>query len=189
MFLWEFFRAFVRSGTDVGREGLACNLCSSSSQRCSMGLRSGLCAGQIFNTKLIQPFLYGPCFVHSHAGIEPSPNCSHKVRSIALSKMCADALRFLFTRNKGPSPNPEKQPHTSMPPPPQLGHCQSPVAACFTPRHLTLAIVPGDVKLACSCSAVETHSIKLTVIVLILTLSPPAFFFFFFKVASHRLHF
>uniref|UniRef100_A0A3P8S0T8 Uncharacterized protein n=1 Tax=Amphiprion percula TaxID=161767 RepID=A0A3P8S0T8_AMPPE len=38
--------SFVRSHTDVGPEGLALSLCSNSSQRCSMGLRSGLCAGQ-----------------------------------------------------------------------------------------------------------------------------------------------
>ena len=38
--------AFVRSGTDIGREGLARSLRSNSSQRCSIGLRSGLCAGQ-----------------------------------------------------------------------------------------------------------------------------------------------
>ena len=38
--------AFVRSGTDVGQEGLTHSLSSNSSQRCSIGLRSGLCAGQ-----------------------------------------------------------------------------------------------------------------------------------------------
>uniref|UniRef100_A0A667X151 Doublecortin domain-containing protein n=1 Tax=Myripristis murdjan TaxID=586833 RepID=A0A667X151_9TELE len=38
--------AFVRSNTDVGQEGLARSLRSNSSQRCSLGLRSGLCAGQ-----------------------------------------------------------------------------------------------------------------------------------------------
>jgi hypothetical protein len=39
-------RALVRSGTDVGLLGLAHSWRSNSSQRCSMGLRSGLCAGQ-----------------------------------------------------------------------------------------------------------------------------------------------
>ena len=34
------------SHTDVGPEGLALSLRSDSSQRCSIGLRSGLCAGQ-----------------------------------------------------------------------------------------------------------------------------------------------
>jgi len=38
--------AFVRSGTDVGWKGLACSLCSNSSQRYSIGLRSGLCESQ-----------------------------------------------------------------------------------------------------------------------------------------------
>ena len=39
-------RALVRSDTDVGRLGLARSRRSDSSQRCSMGLRSGLVAGQ-----------------------------------------------------------------------------------------------------------------------------------------------
>ena len=39
-------RALVRSDTDVGRLGLARSRRSSLSQRCTMGLRSGLCAGQ-----------------------------------------------------------------------------------------------------------------------------------------------
>ena len=39
-------RAFLRSGTDVAQLGLARSQCSNSSQRCWMGLRSGLCAGQ-----------------------------------------------------------------------------------------------------------------------------------------------
>ena len=39
-------RALVRSGTDVGQLGLVRSRHSNSSQRCSMGLRSGLCRGQ-----------------------------------------------------------------------------------------------------------------------------------------------
>ncbi len=39
-------RALVRSGNDVERESLACNLCVSSSQRRLMGLSSELCAAQ-----------------------------------------------------------------------------------------------------------------------------------------------
>uniref|UniRef100_A0A8C7Q7A6 ATP-binding cassette, sub-family A (ABC1), member 4a n=1 Tax=Oncorhynchus mykiss TaxID=8022 RepID=A0A8C7Q7A6_ONCMY len=39
-------RALVRSGTDVGKLSLARSRRSNSSQRLSMGLRSGLCAGQ-----------------------------------------------------------------------------------------------------------------------------------------------
>ena len=46
-------RALVRSGTDVVRLGLACSQRSNSSQRFSMGLRVGLCAGQSSSTTLI----------------------------------------------------------------------------------------------------------------------------------------
>jgi len=47
MCLWDFFdhssrRAFVRSGTDVGREGLSHSHCFNSSQRCSIELSLGL---------------------------------------------------------------------------------------------------------------------------------------------------
>lgn len=38
-----FSPRFLRSGNDFGREGLARSLHYSSSQRCPMGLRSGLC--------------------------------------------------------------------------------------------------------------------------------------------------
>uniref|UniRef100_A0AAZ3R1L6 ZZ-type domain-containing protein n=1 Tax=Oncorhynchus tshawytscha TaxID=74940 RepID=A0AAZ3R1L6_ONCTS len=44
--LYTHTLSLVRSGTDVGRLGLARSRHSNSSQRCSMGLRSGLCAGQ-----------------------------------------------------------------------------------------------------------------------------------------------
>ncbi len=65
-----------------------------------------------------------------------SPNYSQKVRSIAFSKMSwyAEALRF-------------------------RQYC--PVVASFTPLHLMFGIVLGDVRLASSCSAMETHSMKL----------------------------
>ena len=39
-------RALARVGTDIGELGLAHNRLSNSSQKCSMGLRSGLCVGQ-----------------------------------------------------------------------------------------------------------------------------------------------
>ena len=39
---------------------------------------------------------------------------------------------------------------------------QSPVAVCFTPLQLTLCIALGDVRLGCSCSAMETQSMKLS---------------------------
>ena len=127
--------AFVRSGTDVGREGLARSLRSNSSQRCSIGLRSGLCAGQSSSSTpnlLIHVFMDLALCTGAQScwnRKRPSPNCSHKVGSMKLSKMSwyAEALRVPFTGTKGPSPTPEKQPHTIIPPPPNftLGTMQS----------------------------------------------------------------
>ncbi|XP_051526065.1 uncharacterized protein LOC127424703 [Myxocyprinus asiaticus] len=120
--------AFVRSDTDVGREGLARSLHSNSSQRCSIGLRSGLCAGQSSSStpnSLIHVFMdlalcTGAQSCWNRKG--PSPNCSHNVGSMELSKISwyAEAFRVPFTGTKGPSPAPEKQPHTIIPPPPNL---------------------------------------------------------------------
>ena len=45
---------------------------------------------------------------------------------------------------------------------------QSPMAASFTPLQPTLVIVHGDLRLVCSCSAMETHILKLPTIVLTL---------------------
>ena len=121
--------AFVRSDTDVGREGLARSLRSNSSQRCSIGLRSGLCAGQSSSStpnSLIHVFMdlalcTGAQSCWNRKGPN-SPNCSHKVGSMKLSKISwsAEALRVPFTGTKGPSPTPEKQPHTIIPPPPNF---------------------------------------------------------------------
>lgn len=71
--LWGIFahssrRAFVRSDTVVGGDDLAHCLSSSSSLRCSVGLRSGLCAGLTFMD-------FGP----SRNRKGPSPNCAYKV--------------------------------------------------------------------------------------------------------------
>ena len=59
----------------------------------------------------------------------PSPNYFHKVGSMKLSKISwyAEAFRVPLTGTKGPSPAPEKQPHTIIPPPPNftLGTMQS----------------------------------------------------------------
>ncbi|XP_051528965.1 uncharacterized protein LOC127426291 [Myxocyprinus asiaticus] len=120
--------AFVRSDTDVGREGLARSLRSNSSQRCSIGLRSGLCAGQSSSStpnSLIHVFMdlalcTGAQSCWNRKG--PSPNCSHKVGSMELSKISwyAEAFRVPFTGTKGPSPAPEKQPHTIIPSPPNF---------------------------------------------------------------------
>ncbi|XP_058230352.1 uncharacterized protein LOC131343021 isoform X2 [Hemibagrus wyckioides] len=126
---------FVRSHTDFGREGLALSLRSNSSQRCSIGLRSGLCAGQSSSStpdSVIHVFMdlalcTGAQSCWKRKG--PAPNCSHNVGSMELSKMSwyAEAFRVPFTGTKGPSPAPEKQPHTIIPPPPNftLGTMQS----------------------------------------------------------------
>ncbi|KAG7317169.1 hypothetical protein KOW79_019467 [Hemibagrus wyckioides] len=96
---------------------MACSLCSNSSQRCSIGLRSGLCAGQSSSStpnSLIHDFMdlalcTGVQSCWNRKG--SSPNSSHKVWSRKLSKMSwyAEALRVPFTGTKGPSPTPEKQ--------------------------------------------------------------------------------
>ena len=114
----SFCRAFIRSGTDVGQEDLARNFRSSSSQRCSMGLRSGLCAGQSSSSTpnssnyvfIVLALCTGVQSCWNRKG--PFPNSCHMVGSIALSKMywCAEPLRLPFTGDKKPSLNPEKQP-------------------------------------------------------------------------------
>lgn len=43
-FVYKATRALVRSDTSAGRDDLGCGRHSISSQRCSAGLRSGLCA-------------------------------------------------------------------------------------------------------------------------------------------------
>lgn len=60
-------KAFVRSGTDVGRESLEHSQCWSWSQMSVLALRSRLCVGHLssFNPTLSNPCIYGPCFVHS----------------------------------------------------------------------------------------------------------------------------
>ena len=83
--------AFVRSHTDVGQEGLALSLRCNSPQRCSIGLRSGLCAGQSSSStpnSLIHTDLAlctGAQLCWNRKG--PSPNCSHKVGSVELSNI------------------------------------------------------------------------------------------------------
>lgn len=59
--------AFVASDTGVGWEGLTYSLHSNGAQRCSVGLRSGLCGGQSSSftpNSFIHnhPCLYGTCF-------------------------------------------------------------------------------------------------------------------------------
>ena len=85
--------AFVRSHTDVGREGLALSLHSNSSQRCSIGLRSGLCAGQSSSStpnSLIHVFMDPALFTGAQSCWNrkgPSQNCFHKVGSMELSNI------------------------------------------------------------------------------------------------------
>jgi hypothetical protein len=111
-------KRIVRSGTDVGLLGLACSRHSNSSQRCSMGLRSGLGAGQSSSFTPISTnhfcmdlaLFTGVLSFWNRKG--PSLNCCHKVGTTESSRMSLYdvALRFPFTGNKGPSPNHEKQP-------------------------------------------------------------------------------
>ena len=116
--LWECVdhssrSAFVRSHADVGREGLALSLRSNSSQRCSIGLSSGLCAGQSSSStpnSLIHVFMdlalcTGAQSCWNRKG--PSPNCSHKVGSMELSKISwyDEAFRVPFTGTNAPQPS------------------------------------------------------------------------------------
>ncbi len=72
-------RAFVRSGTDVGREGLTRNLRSNSSQRFSVRLKSRLCAGRSSSsTPYSSDLVFTVCTSlsaqgHSHAGTAKGP--------------------------------------------------------------------------------------------------------------------
>ena len=94
----------------------------------SIGLRSGLCAGQSSS--------YTPdSLIHVFMGLalctgaqscwnrkESSPNCTHKVGRMELSNISwyAEAFRVPFTGTEGPIQAPEKQPHTIILPPPNF---------------------------------------------------------------------
>lgn len=90
---------------------------------CFVGLRSVLCAGQSISSTpnlLIDVFIdLALCSgVQSYWNEKsPSPNSSHKVGDMKLSKISwyAEILRVTFTGTKGPSLNPEEQPHTIIP--------------------------------------------------------------------------
>ncbi|KAI4878505.1 hypothetical protein NFI96_029732 [Prochilodus magdalenae] len=127
----------VRSDTDVGREGLALSLHSNPSQRCSIGWRSGLCAGRSSSStpdSLIHVFMElalctGVRSCWNRKG--PSPNCPHNVRRMEWSRVSwsAEAFRVPLTGTKGRSLTPEHPPppHTIIPPPPNspLGTVQA----------------------------------------------------------------
>ena len=114
----------MRSHTDVGQKDLALSLRSNSFQRCSVGLRSGLCTGQSSQDLALCTGAQS-CWNRKR----PSLNCSHKVGSVELSNISwyAEVFRVPFTGTNGPSLAPEKQPHTIIPPPPNftLGTMQS----------------------------------------------------------------
>ena len=110
-------RALVRSGTDVGRLGLARSQRSNSSQMCLIGLRAGLCAGQSSSFTQISTNHFcmnltlcsGALSCWNRKG--SSPNCCHKIGRTELSRMSlyAVVLRLPFTGTKAPIPNHEKQ--------------------------------------------------------------------------------
>lgn len=126
-----FSPRFLRSGNDFGREGLARSLYYSSSQRCPMGLRSGLCVSMSSSSTTNHIFMdLGLC-----AGAQTfqkrkqnSPNCSHNVRIRALSKLSwyAEAVRFSLEASDLAQPISHRY-HTIIAPPPNftLGIMQS----------------------------------------------------------------
>ncbi|KAK3526022.1 hypothetical protein QTP70_012787 [Hemibagrus guttatus] len=86
--------AFVRSGTDVGREGQARSLRSNSSQRCSMGLRTGLCAGQSSSStpnSLIHVFMDLALVTAKVSSVScPSGQFAFKIRCVSCHPTCAE---------------------------------------------------------------------------------------------------
>ena len=120
--------SLVRSQTDVGQEGLALSLRSTSSQRFSIGLRSSSSTpDSLIHVFIDLALCTGARSCWSRKG--PSPNCSHTVGSMELSNILwyTEAFRLPFTGTMGPSPAPEKQAHTIIPPLPNftLGTVQS----------------------------------------------------------------
>lgn len=164
--------ALVRSHTDVGREGLALSLCSNSSQRCSIGFRSGLCAGQSSSStpdSIIHVFMdlalcTGAQSCWKRKG--PAPNCSHKVGSMELSKMFwyPEAFKVPFTGSKGPSPTPEKQPHTIIPPSPNftLGTMQSEMYR--SPGNLRTQTRPSDCQMEKRSSSLQRTRLHCSIV-------------------------
>ena len=109
---WDLLPFSHKSISDVGRLGLARSLRSNSSQRCSMVLRSGLCAGPSSSSTptstnhscMDLALCTGALSCWNRKG--PSPNCYHRVGNTESSRMslCAVALRLPFTGTKGPTP-------------------------------------------------------------------------------------
>ena len=117
---------FERSRTDVGHEGLVLSLRSNSSQRCSIWLRSGLCPGQSSSStpnSVLHVFVdLLHALVHSH--VRTGRGHPQTVPTELGAWNCPTSLgmlmhsEFLSKGTKGPSPAPEKQPRTIIPPPP-----------------------------------------------------------------------
>ena len=100
-------RALVRSGTDVGRLGLARSRRSNSSQNCSMGLRSELCAGQPSFSILISTnhgdlrLVCGCSAMETHFMKLPTNSYCVDVASrgsLALGSECCKQGQTIFTR-------------------------------------------------------------------------------------------
>ena len=114
---WPFFQKHICEVTHWCWTGRPLSLSSNSSQRCSIRLRSGLCAGQSSSSTpnpLIHVFMHLALCTDAQSCWNwkgPSPNCSHKVGSRELSNIswCAEAFRVPFTVSKGPSLAPGKK--------------------------------------------------------------------------------
>ena len=81
-------RALVKSGTDVGRLGLARSRYSNYSQRYSIGLKSGLCAGQASSSTKISTNHFCMDLALCMEALScwsrkgSYPNCCHKLRGL-----------------------------------------------------------------------------------------------------------
>ena len=163
--------AFVRSHTDVGRDGPALSLHSNSSQRCST------CTVMLEQEGAI-PKLFPQSWEH---GIVQHLLVCWSIQSSFHWKYGAKSSSWKTTpHHNRPSTkhytwhNAVRQvPFSWQPPNPDSsiglpdGEAQfvtpenespllkNPVAACFTPLHLTFCIALADVWLGCSCSAME----------------------------------
>ena len=117
----------MRSGTDVGRLGLARSQRSNLSQRFFDGVEvRALCRPfKFFHTvrqtisvwtSLCAP---GPCHAETVMGLPQTVATKLEVQNRLVS-LYAVALIFPYTGTKGPSPNHEKQSQAIIPPPPNF---------------------------------------------------------------------
>ena len=104
----------MRLGTDVGRLGLlARSLRYNSSQRCSMGFWSGLCACQSSSSTPISTNYFcmdpalctgGHCHAETGKGLPQTVATKLEAQNHLEGHCYAVALRFPFTGTKGPKP-------------------------------------------------------------------------------------